>query len=232
MAARLDALGNRIPPAERRKIEAALASKVPPVTAEEVTAFDLAHTAKNKADWPQFGEWRGAYLRWPKGQDGVPPRPPPFDRDKTADERAAAIESVVALIAEVKKGSALNCTHPLRPACEPARQETTLQALFDLPRRFWRVMPVLGLPGGCLWELREPRGLRAAKRLGEQGAKGCQEGINSMPPGEGQGHEWRTSVVPVRFLARPLGFPGGRAFFHGPNDAFASLRPVRAALRS
>jgi hypothetical protein len=72
MTAKLDALGNRIG-AERAKIEAQLAKEVPPVTADEVTAFDLAHQQKER---DEYGEGPGCYLRWPPGQEGVPPRPP------------------------------------------------------------------------------------------------------------------------------------------------------------
>ena len=103
MTARLDALGNRLPPDERPKIEAALADKVPPVTAAEVAAYDL-HRQHDVRVVRGYGECRGCYMRWPPGQAGVPPRPPPFDRDATAEEQAAAIESVVALIAKVEKG--------------------------------------------------------------------------------------------------------------------------------
>jgi hypothetical protein len=104
---------------EQYRVKADLSRSLAPVastqrslrpTLEDRTAFDLANTAKS------IGEWRGAYLRWPKGQDGVPPHPLPFDRDATAEERDAAIESVVALIVEVEKVTTLI----LRPACEPA----------------------------------------------------------------------------------------------------------------
>jgi hypothetical protein len=72
MSAKLDALGKRIPPDQRPRIEAMLAEKVRPVTAEEVTAFDLAHQAQIRA---QVGECRACYLQWPEGTAGVPPRP-------------------------------------------------------------------------------------------------------------------------------------------------------------
>ena len=72
MTATLDRLGNRIKPADRPRIEAALAKKVRPVTPDEIPAFDLAHQQKMRAD---YGECRGCYLAWPPGTEGLPPRP-------------------------------------------------------------------------------------------------------------------------------------------------------------
>jgi hypothetical protein len=72
MTAKLDALGNVIPADQRPRIEAALAEKVPKVSAAEVTAFDLVYQQKFRAE---HGECRGCYLSWPEGTEGVPPRP-------------------------------------------------------------------------------------------------------------------------------------------------------------
>ena len=71
MRARLDGLGNQIG-ADGAKVEAQLAAKVPPVTADEVTAWDLACQHEIRVE---YGECRGCYLGWPPGQEGVPPRP-------------------------------------------------------------------------------------------------------------------------------------------------------------
>jgi hypothetical protein len=87
MTAKLDQLGNRIGDA-RPKIEAALAEKVPPVTAVEVTAFDLQHQEKIRAD---RGECRGCYYSWPPGQDGVPPRPAYVDDEPDFSKVLAAV---------------------------------------------------------------------------------------------------------------------------------------------
>jgi hypothetical protein len=62
-------------------------------------------------------------------------------------------------------------------------QEPTYRPYSICPRRSAASLPVLGLAGGCLWELRGPRG-----------AKGRQEGISSLPSREEQGHERRTST--------------------------------------
>jgi hypothetical protein len=56
MTAKLDALGNVIPADQRPRIEAALAKKVPRVTAAGVTAFDLVYQEKFRAE---HGECRG-----------------------------------------------------------------------------------------------------------------------------------------------------------------------------
>jgi hypothetical protein len=86
MSAKLDALGKRIPPDQRPHIEAILAEKVRPVTAEEVTALDLTHQAEIRA---LLGQPRGCDLHWPEGTAGVPPRPHSENR-----ELAAAIAAV------------------------------------------------------------------------------------------------------------------------------------------
>jgi hypothetical protein len=75
LTAKLDRLGNRIAK-HRAKIEMALAKNVAPVTAAEVTVFDLQHQQQFRAE---HGECRNCYLDWPPGQDGVPPRPPDYD---------------------------------------------------------------------------------------------------------------------------------------------------------
>jgi hypothetical protein len=72
MARKLDALGNVVPADQRPRIEAALAKKVPRVSAAEVTAFDLVYQQKFRAE---NGECRGCYPSWPEGTEGVPPRP-------------------------------------------------------------------------------------------------------------------------------------------------------------
>jgi hypothetical protein len=86
MSAKLDALGKRVPPDQRPRIEAMLAEKVRPVTAEEVTALDLAHQAEIRA---LLGESGGCYLHWPEGTARVRPRPHSEDH-----EVAAAIAAV------------------------------------------------------------------------------------------------------------------------------------------
>jgi hypothetical protein len=50
MNAKLDALGNVIPADQRPRIEAALAKKVPKVSAAEITAFDLVYQEKFRAE--------------------------------------------------------------------------------------------------------------------------------------------------------------------------------------
>ena len=85
MTAKLDALGNVIPADQRPRIEAALAKKVPKVSAAEVTAFDLVYQEKFRAE---HGECRGCYLSWPEGTEGVPPRPQ-FEDDGFAGVLAA-----------------------------------------------------------------------------------------------------------------------------------------------
>jgi hypothetical protein len=92
MNAKLDALSNRIPAAERPKIEAALAAKVPPVTAEEVTAFDLQRQHRIRVEHG-LGECPGCYLGWPEGQKGVPPRPDFSKRKPFASVLAAVTGS-------------------------------------------------------------------------------------------------------------------------------------------
>jgi hypothetical protein len=74
MNAKLNALGNRIPADDRPRIEPALVEKVPKVTADEVTAYDLQHQHKRRVEL-ELGECRACYLDWPEGQAGVPPRP-------------------------------------------------------------------------------------------------------------------------------------------------------------
>jgi hypothetical protein len=59
MTTKLDALGNVIPADQRPRIEAALAKKVPKVSAAEITAFDLVYQEKFRAE---YGECRGCYL--------------------------------------------------------------------------------------------------------------------------------------------------------------------------
>jgi hypothetical protein len=86
MTTKLDALGNVIPADQRPRIEAALAKKVPKVSAAEITAFDQVYQEKFRAEQ---GECRGCYLSWPEGTEGVPPRPE-FECDGFARVLAAA----------------------------------------------------------------------------------------------------------------------------------------------
>jgi hypothetical protein len=89
MSAKLDRLGNRISPDDRRKIEAALAKEVMPVTAKQVTEYDLQQQKKIRAE---HGECRGCYLDWPPGQAGVPPRPKfPEARERFANTIATVM---------------------------------------------------------------------------------------------------------------------------------------------
>lgn len=74
MNAKLDRLENRISPDDRKGVEAALARKMPPVTPDEVTAYDLQYQHRMRVDH-ELGECRGCYLHWPNEQAGVPPRP-------------------------------------------------------------------------------------------------------------------------------------------------------------
>jgi hypothetical protein len=75
MNAKLDRLATVLTPADRTKIDAALAVKVPKVSPEEIIAYDREytqhmHTTRNvPLDKP------GCYLEWPKGTEGLPPRP-------------------------------------------------------------------------------------------------------------------------------------------------------------
>jgi hypothetical protein len=86
MTTKLDAFGNVIPADQRPRIEAALAEKVPKVSAAEVTAFDLVYQEKFRAE---YGESRNCYLSWPEGTEGVPPRLQ-FEDDVFAGILAAA----------------------------------------------------------------------------------------------------------------------------------------------
>ena len=52
MTAKLDSLHNVLSPDDRRKVAASLAEKVPPVTAEEIRAYDIAYTEKQCAAHP------------------------------------------------------------------------------------------------------------------------------------------------------------------------------------
>jgi hypothetical protein len=72
MTTKFDVLGHVIPADQRPRIEAALAKKVPKVSAAEITAFDLVYQEKFRAE---HGECSNCYLRWPEGTEGVPPRP-------------------------------------------------------------------------------------------------------------------------------------------------------------
>jgi hypothetical protein len=96
ITAKLDRLANRIPSGQRPRIEAALAEKVKPVTAEEVaevTAFDLKHQEEIRA---RFGECRWCYFNWPPGQAGVPPRPQFEDKPLSFANTLAAVQRVAA----------------------------------------------------------------------------------------------------------------------------------------
>jgi hypothetical protein len=86
MIAKLDALGNVVPADQRPRIEAALAEKVPKVSAAEINAFDLVYQEKFRTE---HGECRGCYLSRPEGTEGVPPRPQ-FKDDGFAGVLAAA----------------------------------------------------------------------------------------------------------------------------------------------
>jgi hypothetical protein len=88
MTAKLDRLGNVIPPDQRPRIDAALAKRVPLVTAAEVTAFDLAYQKEMREDGLSEGS-RGCYLNWPEGTEGVPPRPQFEKREPWANVIAA-----------------------------------------------------------------------------------------------------------------------------------------------
>jgi hypothetical protein len=72
MTTKLDALGNVIPADQRPRIEAALAKKVPKVSAAEITAFDLVYQEKFRAE---YGECRNCYLSWPQGRSNSSGRP-------------------------------------------------------------------------------------------------------------------------------------------------------------
>jgi hypothetical protein len=90
MTTKLDALGNVVPADQRPHIEAALAKKVPKVSAAEVTAFDLVYQEKFRAE---HGECGGCYLSWPESTEGVPPRPQ-FEDDGFTGVLAAARSEV------------------------------------------------------------------------------------------------------------------------------------------
>ena len=106
-----DKLGNRIPPDQRPRIEAVLAKEVPPVTAAEVTAFDLAHQEKIRAE---YGECLGCYLSWPKGTEGVPLRPP--SSEKPAPVTRESLEALGFKVPEPRgDGFIIGIGGPIRP---------------------------------------------------------------------------------------------------------------------
>jgi hypothetical protein len=72
ISGKLDTLGKRIPLDQRPRIEAMLADKVRPVTAEEITALELAQQAEIRA---LLGGSRGHYLHEPEGTTVVPAGP-------------------------------------------------------------------------------------------------------------------------------------------------------------
>lgn len=88
MTAKLDQLGNVIPPDQRPRIEAVLAKAVAPVTAAEVTKFDLDYQHKMRVE-AGFNEGPVCYPDWPEGTEGVPPRPKFEKRERFANVIAA-----------------------------------------------------------------------------------------------------------------------------------------------